>query len=511
MTTTEAREHHSHSHVETLGDDGLQISQIEGELSIDKFLNRIGLGKAQVVVYALVMIYSLCDGAECMALSFLNVILKTEWNLSDNQVSLIGSLLFTGFFFGSVISGFVSDTYGRRIIFLISTAGIVVIGNISAFAPNYLAFIITRTIYGFFIGVLSPLTAVMVVEVTSMEWRGRMMMIVMSAFTAGELLGLLVAYFTLSSYATGDWRIMCMWVTIPAFVAFVGGLFFLKESPRFTIFRDFSAGVEILQDMYVSNTGQADFMSEEEMSELRHYIDRQEHSEELEMNNLRALFGGIYTRITLLVWFMWFAISFIYYGLLYIYPTILQALSTAAGDGNQTDFMPILLSCLGEIPSYIVGYFMVETVMFGRQNSLTLSFAGAAAFCVGAYWSRNTALSVVMFFCKFFAGSAFNFIYPFTSELYHTHHRATGMGMASGASRIGGILMPWISMACYQYEIMLPFIIFGACCAAASVASFFMPYDTQGKELDRLRPDHYFEERQKLITSISQDEKVKSP
>jgi len=455
--------------------------------SIDHFLEGIGLGKYQAMVYAIVGIYSMCDGAEVIALSFINVVLKTEWGLSDDQISLIGSCLFAGFFFGSVVSGLISDNYGRKNIFLISTLGLVVVGNVSAFSPNYTYFLIFRTIYGFFIGILAPLMAVMIMEITEVKWRGRMFVIVSSLFTVGELMGWVVAYFTLSSYATGDWRILLMWVTIPALVSFVAGLFLLDESPRFLLFDDFEKGVELLNKMYKTNhNNEEKNMTQEEKDELQHYISRQKHSKQYGESTFSALFSEGSTRVTLLLWFMWFVLSFVYYGIIYIYPTVLEALNAQAGDGNDTDFYPVLMCILGEVPSYFLCYIMIEDATFGRQNSLMLSFFFAGTFCCGAYYGRNIWLTMDVFMAKFFAISAFTFVYPYTTELYHTKHRGTGLGFASGASRVGGIVMPWIAMLAYEKSVMLPFMIFGIFCILAAVGAAMMPYDTRGRELDKL-------------------------
>ena len=89
-----------------------------------------------------------------------------------------------------------------------------------------------------------------------------------------------------------------------------------------------------------------------------------------------------------------------------------------------------------------------------------------------------------VFFSKFFANCAFEFIYPFTSEIYPTNCRASGLGFASAASRVGGIMMPWIIVLSLDVSATTPFIVFGIACLLASLLVAWLPYDTTGKELD---------------------------
>uniref|UniRef100_A0A2P2N9U4 Major facilitator superfamily (MFS) profile domain-containing protein n=1 Tax=Rhizophora mucronata TaxID=61149 RepID=A0A2P2N9U4_RHIMU len=51
---------------------------------------------------------------ETMILSFVGPAVKSEWNLSSNQVSLITTVVFLGSLIGSCSGGYVSDTFGRR-------------------------------------------------------------------------------------------------------------------------------------------------------------------------------------------------------------------------------------------------------------------------------------------------------------------------------------------------------------------------------------------------------------
>jgi len=69
-------------------------------------------------------------------------------------------------------------------------------------------------------------------------------------------------------------------------------------------------------------------------------------------------------------------------------------------------------------------------------------------------------------------------------EIYSTKIRGTGIGMASGISRIGGIIMPYIGINFLSLGAYFPYLLFGISALIAGVVCIFIPYDTTNRELD---------------------------
>jgi len=61
-------------------------------------------------------------------------ILKNEWGMSDNEVSLQTSVIFLGFVVGSMLSGYFADKYGRKRPFLFSMSVTIGVTFVTAFA-----------------------------------------------------------------------------------------------------------------------------------------------------------------------------------------------------------------------------------------------------------------------------------------------------------------------------------------------------------------------------------------
>ncbi|KAG1676603.1 Synaptic vesicle 2-related protein [Nymphon striatum] len=91
------------------------------------------------------------DGLEVILMSIVGPVLLCEWRLSYFQLSLLGSSIFIGMTFGTLIIGKLADLYGRRKVIVLTSLGALFYGLQSAFSPNFLFLFISRTLLGAFI------------------------------------------------------------------------------------------------------------------------------------------------------------------------------------------------------------------------------------------------------------------------------------------------------------------------------------------------------------------------
>lgn len=83
--------------------------------------NRIGYGIYQTRTFAIISLIDFLDGAELMFLSLLNTILYKEWNLSLNELIIIGTVFNFGLFIGAIICSIYADKLGRRNILILGS------------------------------------------------------------------------------------------------------------------------------------------------------------------------------------------------------------------------------------------------------------------------------------------------------------------------------------------------------------------------------------------------------
>ena len=159
------------------------------------------------------------------------------WAMSS---ALIGCL------FGALISGWLSDRFGRKLpliaaasLFTISAIGT---GAVSLFTP----FIIYRLIGGLGIGLASAISPMYIAEISPAKMRGRLVSInqltIVIGILAAQLINFLIAEKVPEGMADTEilqswngqmgWRWMFWAETFPAFAFFVLA-FFIPESPRF--------------------------------------------------------------------------------------------------------------------------------------------------------------------------------------------------------------------------------------------------------------------------------------
>ena len=161
------------------------------------------------------------------------------WAMSS---ALIGCL------FGAVMSGYLSDRYGRKLplitaaaLFTVSAIGT---GAVSLFTP----FVVYRLIGGAGIGLASAISPMYIAEISPAQIRGRLVSVNQLTIVIGILAAQIINYLIAEKIEPGSgdqeilrswngqmgWRWMFWAETIPAFLFFILA-FTIPESPRFLI------------------------------------------------------------------------------------------------------------------------------------------------------------------------------------------------------------------------------------------------------------------------------------
>jgi MFS family permease len=139
--------------------------------------------------------------------------------------------VYLGVSFGSVLQ-VIADRYGRYQV--ISLAGIlqIVAGILSALASNYDMFLIIRFVYGIGIGIVLPLSATYLSEITPNNSRAMLLSWSRIYWSTGAVLTCALAYFLLGHHY---WRWLLTIICVPGIIATYLHLSTGKESPRFLL------------------------------------------------------------------------------------------------------------------------------------------------------------------------------------------------------------------------------------------------------------------------------------
>jgi len=157
------------------------------------------------------------------------------------------------------------------------------------------------------------------------------------------------------------------------------------------------------------------------------------------VRNIVAIWGPGIARSTLMLWVLWFAITFSYYGFFTWIPTLLVKL----GFTVTKSFSYSIIIYLAQIPGYYSAAFMSEKLDRKWTIVVYLVLGGVAALLLSGARSAGL-ITFYGFWLSFFMNGTYAAIYSYTPEVYPTGFRATGMGLASAFGRVGGILAPLI-------------------------------------------------------------------
>lgn len=204
-------------------------------MDIDEAIDRLGMGMFQ---FQIILACGLCfasDAMEVLLLSFLALILQSQWGLSEGQSDSIVSVVFVGAMMGTLVLTPLGDKRGRKIVFAITAATIAIFGILTAFCNTYPQILMVRFMVGCGVGGLTvPYDALG--EFMPSSRRGKNMLATSFFWTAGSLLVPLFAWLTIgrnhnsnsdgginesntSSPEEGSWRAFVMLCALPSAVS----------------------------------------------------------------------------------------------------------------------------------------------------------------------------------------------------------------------------------------------------------------------------------------------------
>lgn len=206
-------------------------------------------------------------------------------------------------------------------------------------------------------------------------------------------------------------------------------------------------------------------------------------------------------RNAFIVFYNWFTVSFVYYGL---------SLNTSNLPGGN-DYLNLTLSGLVEFPGFVFCLLMMDR--YGRRPSLCLSmiFCGAAMIAV-VFVPKGSGLEWLVITLamtgKAFTGSSFTLVYNYSAELFPTVVRNSVVGVSSMTARIGGIVAPYVNLIGEYTDDRVPLVTFGACSLLAGLLALLLPETNKMPMAETLEQGENFGLKPKDSTESNGDAKA---
>uniref|UniRef100_A0A4W4HF03 Major facilitator superfamily (MFS) profile domain-containing protein n=1 Tax=Electrophorus electricus TaxID=8005 RepID=A0A4W4HF03_ELEEL len=369
----------------------------------------------------------------------------SEWDLvceREWQVPFASSTLYMGYLVGSLVSGQLSDRFGRKKVLFLSLASESLVIFAQSFSQSWLVFC---TLY-FFVGAFQ-ISLYITAFVLGTEVLSKSLRVLFT--TLGAFLHYCIGYMLLPwiAFAIRDWRTLLR-VLSGLTLAYIPLWWFIPESPRWLISQGRIAEAEaILKDAAKKNkvTAPEIIFKASEITEQYSICDL----------SLYICYISNYFGLPRM------AINIGYFGL---------SLNTSNLLGNP--FLNCFLSAVTEVPAYIIATLLLKNCPRRPLLSAFLSIGGGFLLLIQLIPDslHTLALSLEMA-GKFGFTMSFTVVYIYTAEIYPTVLRNLGIGMCSSAARIGSTFSKY-----------LPYILMGSLTIGSSLANIFLP-ETFGKVL----------------------------
>jgi putative MFS transporter len=362
-------------------------------------------------------------------MTFLLPTLAKHFQLTPVMMGALVSMSFVGMLLGTAFSGLFSDRYGRKKVLQWSMVLWGIAGILCSLSWSIPSLFFFRFLLGLGLGSELPVAHAMLPEFLPKQARGRYVAVMegllpLAIITAGILTLFLLPHI--------GWRYVFVAEAIPAAWLFVARRN-LPESPRWL--------------EAVGRKEEADLvMVQFEKDVQRRYgkplppvVDTVLVEKETGKSSFAELWSRDYIRRTIMLWIVWPACLFGYYGL----TSWLAVLLVGKGFGIIKSINFVITITIGGIPGFLVATYLIEKI--GRKPVVITATAMTA---VSSYWYGNVSslpfLYTWGFLLQFFTYAMWSSIYAYTPELYPTRMRGTGCGLSSSVGRVGAILGPYI-------------------------------------------------------------------
>lgn len=388
--------------------------------------------------------------------------------VGDVPVALLPLSGIVGTVLGSFLWGFLGDRIGRRAAILLSGVSFIATAACGAM-PAFHWNLVMCFLMGIGVGGLLPIAYSLLTEMIPARHRGGAVVLVAGVGTAaGFLLTSWLAHWLIPIFG---WRIM-WFVGLPTGLALLALSNEIPESPRFLLATGRAGEAEAVMRRFgvaVSPAPPADRLPDERVP-----LDP-------------GIFARPFARISTGVALYGLAWGLVNFGFLVWLPIDL------ADSGVSADTVTTVLakSALFSLPGSLVVAWLYRrwsakgtVAVAGLLTAAALAVFAVAGADVARHTAAFTALVVLLLVSMWAVVSV---LAPYSAEIYPTAKRASGAGLAAGATKVGGVL----ALAMAVLDVSPPSLRGAALLAAvptilAALVLIFVGVETRGRRLDEV-------------------------
>jgi putative MFS transporter len=439
---------------------------------ISEKMDYVPISKLHYKILWLIGLGIFLDGFDVyLAGGVLGVLLKSGWSSISLNAAFI-SVTFLGLLIGSLITGFLGDSFGRKFSYQLN---LLIFGGaslVAAFSPNMIFLIACRGIMGIGLGAEIvtgyALLAEFVPSKTRGKWVSMLSLITNVSTPAAAFLGYLII-------PRFGWRWMFVFVGVFSVIVWYMRKS-MPESPRWYE----SKGMEE-NAQHVVNIFYHEAEKEADNSIAQPSVIRKEHGKE--SGKFSDLFSKNMISRTIVGCVVLIAINTLIYTFVSWAPTFFlrKGINVSKSLGYTTIMM------IGAPLGALIGSFIVDKL--GRKWCLTVFMLAAGALGY-AYASQNTMAVIltmgffltVIIYILLTLGLAI-----YVPELFPTDIRLRGSGFCNAVGRLATIFSPYgVAWILKNYDTRTVFIVLGCILVVVAFIIAVLGVETKQKSLDEI-------------------------
>ncbi|KAL0880513.1 hypothetical protein ABMA27_002909 [Loxostege sticticalis] len=398
-----------------------------------------------------------------------------DFDLACNEWlrTIVGSIRLSATIFSQIITGLISDRWGRRTALVFNAFNAAWIGILRSFSNGYIIFVIGEFVSSTLGSATFQSSHILAMELVSPKNR----VFVGACLNTCASLGLMSL--GLIAWAVPYWRHLSLALYTPQLLT-ISYLWLMNESVRWYISKGRYEDTErVLKNIAKANKKHISDKSLEVLRKKTEEVKRhQEESQEREPRQKEP------SMIKLLFQYKPILCRCIITPLLWITHTLVfHGLTINAVDISRSKYVNYIAVAVAQIPGYWISLLLLDKI--GRKPVLIASY-WICAICqiVFIFLPKNqyvASLTVYMVgACS--SGGVLSSLYIYTAELYPTSHRHRLFAFSCMVGRFGGILAPLTpALGALVWE-QFPFALFAGCACAAGALVLLTP-ETRGVRL----------------------------
>jgi len=514
------------------------LASSEGSILFEEAIASTGTGRFHYLLLCICGWALASDSVEIQAVSFV-LPSACDLYLTSNEKGWLNAIIFVGMIVGGYSFGGVADVKGRRFVLMWSMSINGLFALASSFAYTYWLFLFFRFMSGIGVGAAMPVVFSYFTEFLSLEKRGPWIGLLASFWMIGNIMTAGIAWFIIPKLHLGapvgeiffgSWRIFVAVCSFPSISSAIF-VFLMPESPKYLEkIGDHEEAANVLIKVYkMNNPKERDFIPSQiamfstycEEACLKHEVGdliRRNQQDEYEkcgenlkrttrriLKSTKELFKSPFTSRTWISIFIWFTLSFGFYGLWMWFPELFQRIqsgesqcSRSAGSinvnqsqanltceekvvKNRQIYFESFLVALSNLPGNIIMIILVNRIGRRRLLAASMVICGVSVFF---FWFVTTRTHMIIVSCVFsgLATAGWNALDVLSMELYPTNLRSTAFGIQAGVGRIGAILANQTFGLLVDVHCAVPLFLVASLLSAGGLTALRLP-KTEGQVL----------------------------